>query len=207
MARYGMVIDLKRCTSCDSCTVACRAENLTPPGVLWCDVKKTERGRYPDAKLVCVPVNCFHCSNPPCVKVCPTGASYKQKDGIVLIDYEKCIGCQACILSCPYGARSFVHDIKEYYPGKGFTPYELLRGKMTGEKRHVRGVTEKCTFCVDRVGVGKEPFCVETCIGNARFFGDLDDPDSKVSQLVAKGMVFRLRPELGTDPSVYYIPP
>jgi molybdopterin-containing oxidoreductase family iron-sulfur binding subunit len=207
MVRYGMVIDLKRCVGCDTCTIACRVENLTPPGILWCDIRKFERGKYPNARLVSVPVNCYHCDNPPCVKVCPTGASYKREDGIVLIDYEKCIGCQACILSCPYRARSFVYDVGEYYKGKGLTPFEKLRGGLEGTKSHIRSITEKCTFCVERVAAGKQPFCVETCVGDARFFGDLDDPKSKVSELVAKKVAFQLRPELRTDPCVYYIPP
>lgn len=202
-----MVIDLRRCVGCDSCTVACRVENFTPPGILWCDIRKSERGSYPDAKLISIPVNCYHCKNPPCVKVCPTGASYKQEDGVVLVDYEKCIGCQACILSCPYRARSFVYGVAEYYPGKGLTPYEHLRDSMKGSKRHVPGVTEKCTFCVGRVDDGRQPFCVETCIGEARFFGDLNDPNSKVSELIAKRGALQMRPDLGTDPSVYYIPP
>src|SRR5208283_16123 len=108
MVRYGMVIDTRRCIGCDTCTIACRVENLTPPGILWCNIRKYEIGVYPNAKLISVPMNCFHCDNPPCVKVCPTGASHRREDGIVLVDYEKCIGCQACVVACPYRARHFV---------------------------------------------------------------------------------------------------
>jgi Fe-S-cluster-containing dehydrogenase component len=207
MVRYGMVIDLKRCIGCDTCTIACRVENFTPPGIRWCRVQKFEIGRYPNAKLVPLPTNCMHCADPPCVKVCPTGASSKREDGIVLVDYERCIGCKACIVSCPYRARHYVKTIYEYYPGKGFTPYEQFRETLQGAKKHRRGVTEKCTFCVDRIAAGKQPFCVETCVGDARIFGDLDNPNSKVSRLISEKQAFQLRKELGTDPSIYYIPP
>lgn len=207
MVRYGMVIDLKRCIGCNTCTVACRVENFTPPGILWCRVEKIEVGKYPNARLISVPMSCMHCGDAPCVKVCPTGASHKLENGIVLVDYEKCTGGKACMGVCPYKARQFVEKISEYYPGKGFTPYEQLREKQTGTKKHIVGVVEKCTFCVDRVNEGKEPFCVETCVGNARTFGDLDDPNSRVSTLITERHASQLRAELGTDPSIFYIPP
>jgi molybdopterin-containing oxidoreductase family iron-sulfur binding subunit len=207
MVRYVMVIDLRRCVGCDTCTVACRVENFTPKGILWCKVEKIEIGKYPNANLLPIPMHCMHCANPPCVKICPTGASYKREDGIVLIDYDKCMGCRACVVACPYNQRYYVEEIKEYYNGKGFTPYEEIRETLEGAKKHKKGITEKCTFCVDRVDKGEKPFCVETCIADAIFFGDLDDPQSEAARLIASRGGFQLRRELGTDPSVYYLPP
>src|SRR5512140_944351 len=108
MTRYAMVVDLSRCTGCHACAMACKAENGTPPGVWWSKVLPTEIGKYPAASMDFLPVLCMHCDNPPCVDVCPTGASYKRSDGIVMVNYDACIGCKYCETACPYGARSFV---------------------------------------------------------------------------------------------------
>jgi molybdopterin-containing oxidoreductase family iron-sulfur binding subunit len=134
------------------------------------------------------------------VDVCPTGASFKRADGIVVVDYDKCMGCGYCRVACPYDARSFIEKIEPYYPEFGFTPYEELM-----YQKHQTGVAEKCNFCAERVARGEEPACVGTCIAYARHFGDLDDPNSEVSKLIAERHGYQLLPELGTEPSVYYL--
>ena len=198
--RYGMVIDLKNCVGCMACTVACKAENQTRPGIFWNIVKDQEFGEYPMVTRVFLPMPCMHCKEAPCVNVCPTGASHRREDGIVIVDYDKCIGCKYCIEACPYGARYFNGE------SAGYFGTELTEMEKIGFSRHKTGVVEKCTFCVDLVAQGKEPACVKTCIGKARYFGDLDDPDSKVSQLIKSRHGTQLLKELGTDPSVYYLP-
>lgn len=143
---------------------------------------------------------CNHCAEPSCLRVCPTGATYQRDDGIVLVDYKKCIGCRACITACPYGARSFLDEIRTYVDNK-ITPYEEV-----GYQKHHKGVTEKCTFCVERVDRGEKPACVLTCHVGCRHFGDLDNPESEVSLLLRRKHSFQLHPEYGNRPSVYYIP-
>ena len=155
---------------------------------------------------------CMHCDNPPCVNVCPTGASYKRPDGIVTIDADKCVGCKYCIQACPYGARYFIDEVKGYFSGRGLVPFENV-----GYQRHQVGVVEKCTFCIQRIdaavkngskpGVDREatPACVITCVGYARVFGDLDDPNSEISQQIITKNARPVRPELGTKPKVYYV--
>jgi Fe-S-cluster-containing dehydrogenase component len=201
MVRWGMVIDLRKCIGCQACTIACKAENLTPRGVYWNRVLKRETGEYPNVSREFLPKPCMHCENPPCVRVCPTEASYKRPDGIVMIDYDKCIGCKYCIAACPYGARTYLDDVGSYFPSAGLSQVEEYR---SGE--HERGVVEKCTFCVDRLEEGLEPACVQTCPPQARYFGDLDDPESEVSKLIRTNETVQLFRELGTNPSVYYIP-
>jgi len=198
--RYGMVIDLRRCAGCNSCTVACRAEQATPPGILYHRLEKYEKGRYPSARMQFRPMPCMHCSEPACLKVCPTGATYKRDDGIVLVDPHRCMGCRYCVLACPYEARHYLKRIDNYYGLAARTPYERLR------QRHLdKGTVAKCDFCVARVEKGRLPACVETCPAQARHFGDLDDPASSVSELIAAHRGVVLREELGTKPSVYYI--
>jgi Fe-S-cluster-containing dehydrogenase component len=200
MAHYGMVIDLSRCTGCHACAMACKAQNGTPPGVWWSKVVTKETGTYPSSKMGYQPLLCMHCENAPCVDVCPTGASYKQADGIVLVNYDQCIGCKYCEAACPYGARTFVDAIKPYVAKFGFNPYEKLM-----YAKHQAGVVEKCTFCADRVAQGEQPACVTTCPTYARHFGDLSDPNSEVSKMIAQRPSVQLMPELGTNPSVYYL--
>jgi len=200
--RYGMVIDLKRCIGCYGCQIFCKAENATPPGILWSRVLFYESGHYPNVKKMRIPLLCMHCKEPACVDVCPTGASTRRPDGIVTVDSTKCLGCKSCVIACPYGARFFYSEEKEYFPGQRLTPYERV-----GYQRHRTGVVEKCDFCLSRIQQGLEPACVVSCMAKARYFGDLDDPNSQVSQLIRNYNGFQMHPELGTDPSVYYLPP
>jgi molybdopterin-containing oxidoreductase family iron-sulfur binding subunit len=198
--RWGMTIDLKRCVACQSCTIACKVENGTPPGIFWMRVLEKEEGTFPSARKVFLPLRCNHCSDPPCVPVCPTGASYqREKDNLVLIDQNKCIGCRACIVACPYQVRFITEDSKGYY-GEGLTPYEA----ESYQKWQPRTV-QKCTFCVDRLEKGLDPACVQTCPTGALTYGDLNDPESEISRLIRQRAHFQPRAECGTDPSLYYL--
>jgi len=211
MTRYGMVIDLGRCVGCYGCTAACKAENKTSKGIFWASAVEGETGKYPTARRYYIPTLCMHCDDAPCVSVCPTGASLKRADGIVVVDPDKCIGCKYCMQACPYGARYYLDRVEGYFPD-GLTVWEARYYTA-----HRQGVVEKCTFCVHRVEAGLKnnlvpgvdrdatPACVNTCLGRARFFGDLDDPNSNVSKLLATRRAGRLKEEQNTDPSVYYI--
>ena len=193
--RYGMVIDLRRCVACYACVIACKAEHATPPGVLFSWALRREKGEYPNTQNIYIPMLCNHCEKPFCVEVCPTGATNKRKeDGIVAIDAEKCIGCQLCMHACPYEARYYLDEIRDYYPGEGRTPYE-----EQGYRNHTVGTVEKCDFCQARLKEGLEPACVANCPTVARTFGDLDDPNSEVSQILWREKI-RLR-----STSVYYL--
>jgi phenylacetyl-CoA:acceptor oxidoreductase subunit 1 len=212
MVHYGMVIDIFQCVACQGCTIACKGENYTAKGVYWTKMLQFESGKYPRVTRDYVHVPCQHCENAPCVDVCPTGASHKRPDGIVLVDYDKCIGCKYCIQACPYGVRHYNERIEPYFPEVGLTPLEQY-----GYQRHQIGVVEKCTFCAHKIDAGLKaglkpgvdwdatPACVITCIAKARHFGDLDDPNSEVSKIISSKPAARLKAHLGTRPSVYYV--
>ncbi len=183
--RLAMVIDTRKCIGCHACSVACKAEFMTPLGVWQSWVHVKEEGRYPKTSKRFLPRLCNHCENAPCVDVCPTEASHYRDDGAVAIDEKICIGCKLCIKACPYEAR-FVHPEKK---------------TKSGDAR----VVNKCTFCIHRVDEGVVPACVNTCMGNARIFGDLNDPKSEVARLVAANDVAVLEEDAGTMPHVFYI--
>jgi len=195
--RWGMLIDSNRCDSgCNECVTACNTENgLQGHGRPATDaqwIRKVDVHDPGTGLNKSLPVMCQHCAEPPCVDVCPTGASFKRADGIVLVDKHTCIGCRYCMMACPYKARSFVHEALE--DQKTHAP----RGK---------GTVESCTMCVHRIDDGRQPACVEACNdtgGGAMLFGDLNDPDSEISQRVAKYASQQIRADLGLDPGVRY---
>jgi tetrathionate reductase subunit B len=183
--KFGMVIDLERCIGCNACTVACKIENNSTG--YWirvltqnADHKDTPSGQFPDLKMEWIPLLCNHCSNPPCVDACTNEALVKREDGPVILIEDNCNGCQACINACPY-------DVIHYNEQKN--------------------IIEKCYFCFHRIDQGLEPFCVICCEGQAIHFGDLNDPNSKISEIIKKKETYILKPEVGTEPSVFYCPP
>jgi len=181
MTRYAMVIDLNTCVGCNACMAACAMENQTP---VWKNKWRTyvhdkEIGTGEDIHRRFFPRLCNHCSNPPCMSVCPTGATYQMDNGIVQVNEDLCMGCRACAMACPYDARydvtySDVEKGREFY---GAEAYNRSRPSV-----------DKCNFCAQRVEMGQKPACVETCVGSARLFGDLDNPDDPVTEMVASGM-------------------
>lgn len=194
--RWGLLVDTTRCRAgCTACVDACNRENGLDPrpsrtSAQW--IRKVEIREIRTGRQSSVPVMCQHCAEPPCVDVCPTGASFKRADGIVLVDRHSCIGCRYCVMACPYKARSFVHE-----PVTGQNP-DVPRGK---------GCVEGCTLCVHRVDRGGTPACVEACAGaghHAMIFGDLNDPDSAISRRVREVATKQLRADLKLDPGVRY---
>lgn len=208
---WSMLIDLRKCVGCHACAIACKSENVSPPGVAYRKVLDLETGKYPKLKRDYVPVLCNHCENPPCVTACPVKATVARPDGIVDMDYMKCIGCRACLNACPYGARQ--SDFGKFYTDKTskLQDYET-RPAFEYKKEWPRekgkspiGNARKCHFCIHRIEDGELPACVTTCIGKTTYFGDIKDKDSLVSELIAKNKVSRLKEALGTKPRVYYI--
>ena len=176
--RYAMVVDLRRCIGCHSCSVVCKSENDVPLGVWRTWIKEFEKGTFPHVRKAFVPLLCNNCDDPPCVPVCPVGATSKRDDGIVIINPHLCIGCRYCMAACPYGMRHL-------HP--------------------VLNVVEKCHWCVHRVAAGLRPACVDACPTGALSFGDLRDRDDPLSRMLVDNPVQTLRPELGTSPHVFYI--
>ena len=210
MTRYVMVADLRRCVGCQTCTAACKLTNATPPGVQWRKVLDIEMGEYPDTERAFMPVGCQHCSDPPCLDVCPSTATRKRDDGIVTIDYDICIGCAYCAVACPYQARYKVEK-----PAFAYGAPTRTEEKRFDER--LLGVAQKCNFCVDRIDSGKargltpgvdpeaSPACANACIADALTFGDIEDPESNVSRLLSDNPWFQMHEELGTDPGFYYL--
>jgi molybdopterin-containing oxidoreductase family iron-sulfur binding subunit len=205
---------------------ACKVENNTPEGVFWMYVFRLEEGEFPNTRTTFMPRPCQHCDNSPCVKVCPVGARYKREDGLVATDWMRCIGCRYCEVACPYGVNYFNWKSPKtrYYmdwkdkdllpiTNGAVPPYKNpdLSKRYGPEQRriagggHAKGVMEKCTFCVQRVEQDLKPACVTQCPLAALQFGDLDDPDSTVSQLLNQKPHFRLLEEAGTEPRVFYV--
>lgn len=211
MTRWAMVADLERCVGCQTCTAACRHANATSPAVQWRKVIDIESGTFPDVRRTFVPVGCQHCADPPCMHVCPSGATRRRADGIVTIDYDICIGCAYCDVACPYQARFKVTKADFAYGQRA------MQNEIEREDPKRLGVAQKCTFCSDRIDFGLEngiapgtdpratPACVNACIADALNFGDLDDPDSNVSRLLRSHKSFRMHAELKTEPGFHYL--
>jgi len=210
--RWGMAIDLNKCNehqNCTACIDACHINHNVPKidnaktEVKWIWKEDFEHAFHEqDNKFIKDEIKhstplllCNHCDNPPCVSVCPTEATWKREDGIVMMDWHRCIGCRYCIAGCPYGSRSFnwsdprsfISEINDDFPTRS------------------RGVVEKCTFCEERLAVGSMPLCVEACKEDALFFGDLEDPESEVRKVLSSKFSIRRKPALGTQPEVYYL--
>ena len=223
MARWGMVIDLDKCTACQACVVACRQENNVPfaeedqaemgRAIFWMQLIPEIEGEYPKLKARFMPRPCFHCDNPPCVRVCPVGATYKNPEGLVGQIYGRCIGCRYCTAACPYTARYFNWYAPEW-------PEEMADKMNPDVYVRTKGVVEKCSFCVQRIRKAKDrarienrpirdgevvPACAETCPSDSIYFGDLDDPRSVVSILARSRRAFRVEEHLGTEPKVIYL--
>jgi molybdopterin-containing oxidoreductase family iron-sulfur binding subunit len=204
--RYGMVIDTKRCLGCFACTIACKSKNNLPNEKIWNRVEcvggefyDTPSGTYEQGNLSMyyTPISCQHCAVPACMAVCPVEAIEKRDDGIVTQDNEKCIGCKLCIDACPYQVRTFNESEPEYY-------IDFPLGDWDAPK-HKANTVEKCTYCANRVDRGESPACMLLCPSRARFWGDLDDPDSDVSKYLADRQGIQLLADKGTEPSCYYI--
>jgi molybdopterin-containing oxidoreductase family iron-sulfur binding subunit len=204
--RLGMAIDVRRCIGCNTCTVACKIENNLPNGNWWNRVltdggegEGTPKGVFPHVDMTYITIACQHCDNPACTRVCPVGATYKDGEtGIVQQDYDKCIGCRMCIAACPYtGVRSFNWEEPKYDLG-----FAVGDSDVSVHQKHV---VEKCTMCAHRWAKDKEPACIPVCPARARHWGDFNDPESEVAKLITSRAYTQIKPEEGTNPSVYYL--
>lgn len=205
MTRYGMAIDMTRCYGCQTCAAACKVANNLPKDLVYNRVltiggtsNDCAAGSYPDCTLDFLPMQCQHCDNPSCLNVCPTGATQKREDGIVWVDNELCIGCESCIKACPYeGVRTLIANEPEYY-------FDVVVGEFDAPT-HKAGTVEKCTFCHNLIDRGEVPACMQLCPARARYWGDLDDPESDVSKYLATREAVVLQEEDGTGPKISYI--
>jgi len=210
--RWAMVVDLKKCLRQDGCTDcinACHSVHNVPQfpnpkdEIKWIWKESFDHAfleqehEYIEDELKHSPalVLCNHCDNPPCVRVCPTGATFKREDGIVEMDMHRCIGCRYCVAACPYGSRSF----------NWRDPRPFIEKTDPDFPTRMRGVVEKCNFCAERLARGRMPACVEACKENCLVFGDLEDPNSRVREVLRANFSIRRKPSLGTNPEVYYI--
>ena len=206
--QWVMVIDQSKCIGCGFCTLACQAHNDINPDIQW---NRVDPAGQVAGKDVFLPRPCMQCTKAPCVDVCPVKASYYRADGIVMMDYERCIGCRYCEVACPFQARSF-----NWKAFDGPNPAVPKWGQPEVARRP-RGVVEKCAFCYQRIDRGQAlglqpgvdadatPACVVVCPTGARIFGDVNDPNSNVAKALDTHVTYRLRESLGTDPRVYYI--
>jgi molybdopterin-containing oxidoreductase family iron-sulfur binding subunit len=214
---WGYGLDLSRCIGCRRCVYACVKENNNSrfkTQTQWIRVLRLKKGNLidlensehyynpdtvPEEGFFYMPVQCQHCENPPCVKVCPVHATWKEPDGLVVVDYNWCIGCRYCMAACPYKGRVFNW-------GEPNIPKEELNTSVhyLGNRPRTKNVVEKCTFCVQRVRSGRYPACVEACPTGTRKFGNLLDPDSEIRYLIKNKRVFRMKEDLNTEPKFYY---
>jgi molybdopterin-containing oxidoreductase family iron-sulfur binding subunit len=213
---FGYALDLSRCVGCRRCVYACVNENnqSRDPQIQWIRVLKMDKEKgvelnesdpyynpetVPEDDAFYMPVACMQCRNAPCVKVCPVEATWQEPDGIVVIDYDWCIGCRCCMAACPYGARHFNWATPEI-------PAEEVNPDMhyLGNRPRPKGIVEKCTFCIHRVRKGRYPACVEICPVGARKFGNLLDESSEIRYLMREKRVFVLKEDLNTQPKFYY---
>lgn len=220
--RYAMAIDLNRCIGCRTCAVVCKNHNAEPEGIWWNRVFASGAADYATSVVVrsdedgprmeFTPVSCQHCEDAPCQTVCPTGATYTDEAGTVLVDYDRCIGCRYCMVACPYNVRQFNWNKPQMLEGDegpyayGW-PFEVRQdGRLVYTPKRPEGVAEKCTFCVQYTEQGQDPACCVACPANARIFGDSDDPDSAYSRYVADKDLYVLGEEYNTHPKVVYVP-
>jgi tetrathionate reductase subunit B len=176
--RLALAVDSRKCLNCKACVVACKAENDVPVGHNRNRINEEHGGEWPRLRASFEPEQCHHCERPSCVRVCPTGASYRRADGIVLVEKDDCIGCGYCIIACPYDARYFNPETR---------------------------VVDKCTLCAHRVDAGREPACVETCPARVRAIGDLAAPESNLRRILARRRSATKNPQTGNDPQIYYL--
>ena len=213
---FGYALDLSRCIGCRRCVYACVAENNQSrnPQIHWIRVLQMEKekgvdvlnadpyydpAQVPEPGRFYMPVQCHQCEDPPCVKVCPVRATWREPDGITVVDYDWCIGCRYCMAACPYGARHFNW-------GEPYVPTEELNPDThyLGNRPRPKGVVEKCTFCIQRTRRGRYPACVEACPTGSRKFGNLLDPSSEVRYVLENKRVYIFKEELNTVPRFYY---
>ncbi len=224
--QYSMVIDLNACVGCSACDIACKNENNVPDGFAWSNHIIETKGTFPDVKYRYIPTLCNHCTNASCIASCPTTAMYKTDNGITMHDADKCIGCGACAIACPYDVifqnreephHAMRNDAEPAIPNctstgvevveKSGTPIPVYNAAREATMPGIRpkGIVEKCTFCDHRLAIGNMPACVDACPTGARIFGNISDPQSPPSKALAKHDPKALKPEKGTRPNVFYI--